>query len=129
MSAKAAKRKTSTRAASSGGSATKNSRKPADLAAIRQKITNLVANKAFEMVKDTVEDIEKKGALTPMKFLFEMIGLYPPLAGEEEPVAGDGSLAKTLFAKLGLPEEADAGADSSQQSGTQIVRIPVDAVE
>ena len=128
MSAKAGKRKTSGRTASRGA-ATKNSRKPADLAAIRQKITNLVAHKAYEMVKDTVEDIEKKGNLTAVKFLFEMIGLYPGLAGEEEPATGQDSLARALFEKLGLPEEAEGGADSSKQSGTQIVRIPADTVE
>ena len=128
MSSKAARRKASARA-SSASSTTRCSRKPADLAAIRQKITNLVANKAYEMVKDTVEDIEKKGNLTAVKFLFEMIGLYPGLAGEEEPATGEDSLARALFEKLGLPEEAGGGADSSKQSGTQIVRIPADAVE
>jgi hypothetical protein len=129
MSAKAAKRKTSVRAAGNGGAAGKNSRRPADLAAIRQKITNLVANKAYDMVKDTVEDIEKKGNLTAMKFLFEVIGLYPAVAGEEEPVGGEGSLTKTLFEKLGLPEEKEEGAERTEQYGTEIVRIPADAVE
>jgi hypothetical protein len=38
-----------------------------------------------------------------MKYLFEMIGLYPGAAPEEAPV--EDSLARTLLRRLGLPEE------------------------
>jgi hypothetical protein len=80
----------------------KASRKPADLAAIRQQITNLVVSQAVAMVRTTMEEAEK-GHYAAVKYLFEMIGLYP--AATQEEIPGDDSLARTLMRRLGLPEE------------------------
>jgi hypothetical protein len=77
-------------------------RKPADLNAIRQQITNLVGGQALSMVNDTIEEVGK-GHYLAMKYLFEMIGLFPANGHEESPV--EDSLAKTLMRRLGLPEE------------------------
>ena len=55
------------------------------------------------MVETTIEEVGK-GHYLAMKYLFEMIGLYPGAAQEEAPV--DDSLARTLLRRLGLPEEA-----------------------
>ena len=58
----------------------KSSRDPVDLAEIRQQITNLVGNGALGMVETTIEEVGK-GHYLGMKYLFELIGLYPATAG------------------------------------------------
>ncbi|MDP9159938.1 MAG: hypothetical protein M3O09_06875 [Acidobacteriota bacterium] len=83
----------------SGGKAQE---RPSDLASIRERITNLVSNEALNMVQITIEEVNK-GHYMAMKYLFEMIGLYPGAAKEEAPV--EDSLARTLLRRLGLPEE------------------------
>ena len=81
--------------------ARKGSRKPVDLAEIRQQITNLVGNDAVGMVEITMEEVGK-GHYLGMKYLFEMIGLYP--ATDEDGVLVPDSMAAILLRRLGLPE-------------------------
>jgi hypothetical protein len=75
---------------------------PSDLASIRDRIASLVGTEALNMVATTIEEVSK-GHYMAMKYLFEMIGLYPGAAPEEAPV--EDSLARTLLRRLGLPEE------------------------
>jgi hypothetical protein len=84
-------------------SARKGSRKPVDLVEIRQQIANLVGNDAVGMVEVTMEEVEK-GHYLGMKYLFEMIGLYPA-AGEDGVVVPD-TMGAILLRRLGLPEPA-----------------------
>lgn len=53
------------------------------------------------MVEDTIEEVGK-GHYLGMKYLFEMIGLYPATAEDDSPIQD--SLAATLLRRLGLPE-------------------------
>ena len=76
-------------------------RKAVDLAEIRQQITNLVGNDAVGMVEITMEEVGK-GHYLGMKYLFEMIGLYPA-TGEDGALVPD-SMAAVLLRRLGLPE-------------------------
>jgi hypothetical protein len=80
------------------------SKKPADLETVRQKIAAVVAGDALDMVNDMIAEVHK-GQHTPMKYLFEMIGLYPAAADEEASV--DDSLIQTLLRRLGFPEHED----------------------
>jgi hypothetical protein len=79
----------------------KGSRNPVDLAEIRQQITNLVGNDAVGMVETTIEEVGK-GHYLGMKYLFELIGLYPTTVADEAPTQD--SMAATLLRRLGLPE-------------------------
>ncbi len=72
-----------------------------DLAEIRQQITNLVGNDAVGMVETTIEEVGK-GHYLGMKYLFELIGLYPTTVADEAPTQD--SMAATLLRRLGLPE-------------------------
>jgi hypothetical protein len=73
-----------------------------DLAEIRRQITDLVGIGAVGMVETTMEEVGK-GHYLGMKYLFEMIGLYPAIAAEDAPAQD--SLAATLLRRLGLAEE------------------------
>lgn len=98
-------KKTSARTGRKGSQrplARRGSRKPVDLGEIRQKITNLVGEEAGPMVESAIEEAHK-GHFGAMKYLFEIVGLYP--AGDGEAGPADNSLAKILLHRLGLPEE------------------------
>lgn len=83
----------------------RGSRKPPDFAVVRKKINDLVGNQAVDLVESAIAEADK-GHFAAMKYLFEMIGLYP--ANTPELTQADDSLAKTLLQRLGFPEEAAA---------------------
>jgi len=81
----------------------KGSQKPVDLEVVREKITNLVGNEAVGLVQSAIDEADK-GHYAAMKYLFEMIGLYPE-GGEEAAAPDYDVLARTLLRRLELPEE------------------------
>jgi|SRR5271166_1916726 len=90
-----------------------------DLALLREKITNLVATNAVTMVDTTIEQV-KAGHYQALKYLFEMIGLFPAVTESE---SEEDSLAKTLLKHLGLLEEADSNLDLTKDR-TLVPGIP-----
>jgi len=104
----------------------KKSRQTTDLAAIRQQITDLVRDQAVPMVEITISEVDK-GHYSAMKYLFEMIGLYPAAAQEE--TQGEDSLARTLLRRLGLPEEPMLEGHVPKDCGLQTVADGEDAVK
>ena len=104
----------------------KKSRQTTDLAAIRQQITDLVRDQAVPMVEITISEVDK-GHYSAMKYLFEMIGLYP--AATQEETEGEDSLARTLFRRLGLPEEPMLEVEVTKDSELQPVADGGDAVK
>jgi len=101
-SSKPRKRKTGGRA--SAASVARSSRKAVDLTVIRERIKNQVGNAASKMVASGIEEANK-GHYAAMKFLFELVGLYPVPDGVQEGESEDG-LARTLFHRLGIADEA-----------------------
>jgi len=79
-------------------------KKPATLAEVRQEITDLVSNGAADMAQ-AVLDEGMKGQLAPVKYLFEVSGLYPAAEGTEAKPEQN-SLANFLLNKLGIPVQA-----------------------
>ena len=104
----------------------KKYRQATDLAAIRQQITDLVRNQAVPMVEITISEVDK-GHYAAMKYLFEMIGLYPAAAQEE--TQGEDSLARTLLRRLGLPEEPMLEAETTKDCQLEPVGNVEDAVK
>ena len=104
----------------------KKSRQATDLAAVRQQITDLVRNQAVPMVEITISEVDK-GHYAAMKYLFEMIGLYPAAAQEEG--QGEDSLARTLLRRLGLPEEPMLEAEATKDCQLEAVGNVEDAVK
>ena len=104
----------------------KSSLKQVDLSAVRKQITNLVGNRAAEMVETTIDEVNK-GHYLAMKYLFEMIGLCPATTPEE--TLQEDSLAKTLLQRLRLPEEANPGTEVINECIAGSVEQESDAVE
>src|SRR5438552_217592 len=75
--------------------------KSPDMAEIRRQITDLVGSGAVEMVATTIDEVGK-GHYLGMKYLFELVGLYPATSPDGESAAD--SMAATLLRRLGLPE-------------------------
>ena len=121
-------KKTSTRKTAKKSSVSK-SQKPLDLEAVRAMVANTVGGQALNITSALVEEA-KKGELAPVKFLFEMIGLYPANAGpanEEEEAAEEGKdFAKALFQRLALPGSGENGEEATEIVG---VTAPGNSVE
>ena len=83
----------------------------ADLSSLRRQITNLVAQNAVAMVQHAIDAVNEEGQYQAIKYLFEMVGLYPA-AGDDECAIED-SLAKTLLDHLGLQEAGPQGKEST----------------
>jgi DNA replication protein DnaD len=90
-----AKGKTSKGKTSTGG-------KSVDIAGVRQAMTRLVALEADEMVQAVIDEA-KKGHSVALKYLFEMIGLYPATLESEQSEKREMSLAELFCRELGLP--------------------------
>ena len=106
--------------------APKQALKRVDLGVVREQITNLVGNRAVEMVETTMDEVDK-GHYLAMKYLFEMVGLCPAASPDEAPE--EDSLAKTLLRRLGLPEETSAGTEVAKECTTNAAEPASDAVE
>ncbi len=109
----------------------KGAGKAADLGAIREQITNLVGNEAVGMVETTIAEVEK-GHYLALKYLFEMIGLYPAGGAGEGP--GEDSMARTLLRRLGFPEDAprvesEMGRRVTKDTATDAAASGNDALE
>jgi hypothetical protein len=75
-----------------------------DLSALRRRITELVAQNALSMVQQAIDAVKEEGQYQAIKYLFEMIGLYP--AAVEDGSQAQSSLAQTLLEHLELIEIA-----------------------
>src|ERR1700674_2298242 len=104
----------------------KKALKQVDLGVVRERITNLVGNRAVEMVETTMDEVDK-GHYLAMKYLFQMVGLCPATSPDEAPE--EDSLAKTLLRRLGLPEEPSAGTGVAKECATNAAEPASDAVE
>src|SRR5438128_8135978 len=89
----------------------------ADLSALRRRITDLVAGNAVSMVQQAIDAVREEGQYQAIKYLFEMIGLYPAAAQDDSRIQD--SLAKTLLDHLGL--SAAVSADQMDENDSQAV--------
>ncbi len=104
----------------------RGTRKPLEFEAVRKKINNLVGDQAVGLVESAIDEADK-GHFPAMKYLFEMIGLYP--ATMEEGTPEEESLAKTLLRRLGVPEEPLAAPAEGNQSPAEATAPAADAVK
>jgi hypothetical protein len=76
-------------------------KKPVDLAQVRENISTLVRESAEEIATGVIK-VAKTGQLTSAKYLFEAVGLYPTTE-QTAPRPLEDSLAHTLLTRMGLP--------------------------
>jgi hypothetical protein len=93
-----------------------------DLAEIRRQITDLVGKGAVGMVEATMDEVGKGHSLG-MKYLFEMIGLYPATSPGDAPV--EDSLAAILLRTPGIPEAPvpESGVTKDSRATTAASRM------
>jgi hypothetical protein len=85
-----------------------------------------VSSEAVNLVESTIAEADK-GHYPAMKYLFEIIGLYPTPGGETP--AEEGSLAKTLLRRLGLPEDPIVERTGTKECPAGPAAATDDAVE
>jgi hypothetical protein len=102
---------------------------PVSLEEVRERVRRVIADKAEEMTSANVEEASK-GNLSPLKYLFEVLGLYPATAGEEAEPAEGNDLARVLLKRFNFPFQGPADEEASEPSN-EAVAAPVgdDSVE
>jgi len=76
----------------------------------------MVAQNAVAMVQCAIDPVQEEGQCQAIKYLFEMIELYPAAAGSED-VKLD-SLTQTLLNRLGL-EDGKLEGESRTEADTR----------
>jgi hypothetical protein len=66
---------------------------------VRNVVTNLILKESPKMAARVVQSVTEGGQVAPLKYLWEMSGLFPFEAGEN---GERDSLAKILLARMGL---------------------------
>lgn len=77
-----------------------------DLTRLREKITALVTGNALSMVQCAIDAVKEEGQYQAIKYLFEMVGIYPTTPGVES--SADESFAQMLLQRLGLEDEGSS---------------------
>jgi hypothetical protein len=75
---------------------------PKDMVEARKSISDVVRVSAIEIIEGLIGRA-KSGEVSPAKYLFEMVGLFP--ATEETSSKPEDSLAYTLLQRMGLEPE------------------------
>jgi len=89
---------------SAKGSSTPKTKKPVNPAEVRKDIAKIVGSGAKKVAKAVMEGA-LKGQLAPARFLFEVAGVYPPVADGEQATQEEDCLAKTLLERLNIPKK------------------------
>src|SRR5437899_10090176 len=89
-----------------------------ELSELRRKISELVAQNAVPMVQQAIDAVKEEGQYQAIKYLFEMIGLYPAAAQDES--RAQESLARTLLDHLGLHEVSLEEQNAKRKKESQL---------
>lgn len=105
---------------------------PVDLAEVRKDISNIVGANAAALAQAVI-GVGLKGQLVPVKYLFEVTGLYPATESSDTKPDKE-SLARTLMRNLKLPEspivnEDDEDADSGSTRPSLPEAVPKESVK
>jgi hypothetical protein len=96
---------------------------------IRERVRQLIAAKVEKMVDANAEEAGK-GHLAQLKFLFEVLGLYPG-TGQEEPETEDSNdLARVLLNRFEFPNPAPTDEESGEAEQAAVgAEVAGDSVE
>ena len=99
---------------------------PVNIQALRERVRTVVAEKLDDMT-EAVADEAAKGHVTQLKYLFEVVGLYPAVEGTSPAPEDSNDLAKKLLDSFQFPaplpaeEEEDAQVAVTAGAGTDSV--------
>jgi hypothetical protein len=87
---------------------------PVSLEELREKVRKVVAEKIDDMTHAAADEAAK-GHVAQLKYLFEVIGLFPATEGEKpEPEYGN-DLAKTLLDRFHFPASLSAEEEADEE--------------
>jgi hypothetical protein len=92
-----------------------------DLSALRRRITELVARNAVSMVQQAIDAVKEEGQYQAIKYLFEMIGLYPAATDDES--EDQSSLTQTLLDHLGISGVTDQKTTAKKVTGRDPLKL------
>lgn len=87
-----------------------------NLPELRQEITDLVARNALAMVQCAIDGVMEESQYQAIKYLFEMVGIYPACAEASE--GSEDTLSKVLLRNLGVGatvQSEESGPDRDVQ--------------
>jgi len=120
MIKKKAEKKVAARKGAKRKSTPKNELNPA---AVREDISKLVEEHAGKMAEAVIGEGEK-GQLAPVKYLFEVAHIFPPMTDGSQATKDEECLAKTLLDRLDLPDKPVVRDDEDED----VVVIPAKRV-
>jgi hypothetical protein len=86
---------------------------PVNLQELRERVRHWVAEQTEEMTKAAAEEAAK-GHVAQLKYLFEVIGLYPAAEPPKEGPVDGNDLARTLLARLEFPHSLPEGEEDAE---------------
>ncbi len=103
---------------------------PVNVEEVRERVQRVIAEKA-EMMTNANADEASKGCLPQLKYLFEVLGLYPATAVEEPETAESNDLARVLLRRFNFPFQGPADEEPNDASKEAPAAAPVgdDSVE
>ena len=99
---------------------------PVDVPTLREQITRAVGWKAIRMIEATIAQAEN-GHYLAMKYLFEMIGIYPATTLTES--AGEDSLTSLILRGLEIPDAPNQETKVTKDSPLLADEAPIHAVK
>jgi hypothetical protein len=119
------KKKKAKRSSGRGTTRRTTSKKQENASKVREDIAGMVKSGALD-IAEVVMDHAMAGELAPVKFLFEMAGVYPASTDGSTESAEEDCLAKTLLDRLNIP---DSPVIADQIEGEEMVMKPTRRVE
>ena len=92
-----------------------------DIQRVQNRVTNVILDGSVEMARRVVQTVAEGGQITALKFLWDVVGLFPP--GERSDEESPDTLAKILLERMGLEDDEsgeEGSGDTDVESGKQI---------
>lgn len=99
---------------------------PVNLEDVRERVRRIIADKAEAMTTANAEEASK-GHLVQLKYLFEVLGLYPAIAAEEKEAPERNDLARVLLKRFDFPYSGPPDEEESGLAEDAKVAVPVGA--
>jgi hypothetical protein len=102
--------------ASAKESAKTTAKAPVNVAEVRERVLQVIAEKAEGMTKANADEASK-GHMAQLKYLFELLGIFPAAVSTEQEAEESNDLARVLLKRLEFPYKGPA--DEESEEGTK----------